>query len=107
MQPSNSNAAEVLIETRVLGTDRRERVIRHVEAPGSVGEEREQLERAVAEVEPLARLRSFADGAATFLAPRRLLIASYRRRPTVPPSIDEGQVVNGEPPEDCQKQLFD
>lgn len=104
MHPRKEDQAEILIETRDLETDRAERVIRLVDAPGSESEEREQLQRAVDSVDAEARLRTFANGAATFIAHRRLVIASFRERPARPAT--EGRATPIDPDEDDQEQLF-
>jgi len=93
----------VLIEIRDLETDQSERTIRLVEAPRSEDEEREQLERAVESVDIEARLRTHSNGAATFIAHRRLVIASFREPPHRHVDRDATLDDRGE---DEQEQLF-
>lgn len=104
MHSHQEDQAEVLIETRDLETDRAERVVRLVEAPGSESEEREQLQHAVGSVDSEAQLRTFANGAATFIAHRRLVIASFRDRPAR--RVAEEQATPIDADEDDQEQLF-
>jgi hypothetical protein len=67
----------VIIEARDLETDVRVRQELDVDAPADAAAQREQLAGVVAEIHPTAKLRSFADGAATFLSPSYLVVAHY------------------------------
>lgn len=67
----------VRVETRDLDTDARIRAEFAVAPRNSEALERAQLIELVAEVRPDARIRSFANSAATFLGRQHLVIASY------------------------------
>lgn len=67
----------VRVETRDLDTDERTHAEFSVEPRGSEALERAQLIGLVAQVRPDARIRSFANSAATFLGRQHLVIASY------------------------------
>ncbi len=67
----------VIVEARDLDTDDRDRRELTVEVPREPASQREQLAGIVAEIHPAAKLRSFADGAATFLGPSHLVVAHY------------------------------
>ncbi len=73
--------ARVIIEARDLDTDARERVEVAVDAPHEEHAQRTQLKQLVAERHPGARLRSFADGAASFLGRQHLVVATYEPKP--------------------------
>ncbi|MEX2196787.1 MAG: hypothetical protein WD844_16010 [Thermoleophilaceae bacterium] len=70
----------VVIESRHLDTDERERVEVEVAPATDEPGQRRQLVELVARHRPGARLRSFADGAATFLDAQHLVIAAYSPR---------------------------
>jgi hypothetical protein len=72
--------ATVVIEERHLDTDERRREERTVPSPHDPTEERTRLVQLVAELHPEATHRSYADGAATFLAPHHLIVAYYEQR---------------------------
>jgi hypothetical protein len=65
------------IEARDLDTDARQRTTVETTSPAEVSKQREALIAAVAGLFPRAELRSFADGAASFLDPQHLIVASY------------------------------
>jgi len=67
----------VRVETRQLDTDERKRSDFDVPPRGSEALERAQLVEIVAQVMPDAKIRSFANGAATFLGRQHLVIAAY------------------------------
>ena len=67
----------VRVETRDLDTDRRTHVEFSVAPRSSEALERAQLIQLVGQVRPDARIRSFANSAATFLGRQHLVIASY------------------------------
>jgi hypothetical protein len=73
-------AATVIIEARDLDTDARTRTVIDAICPARPSEQRAELVALVARVHPEARLRSFADRAASFLDSRHLIVASYGRR---------------------------
>jgi hypothetical protein len=70
----------VIIESRDLDTDERERVEIEVEPATELHQQRSTLIALVAERHQGAKLRSFADGAATFLDSQHLVVASYSPR---------------------------
>jgi hypothetical protein len=74
----------VIVEARDLDTDERSRAICVVGRPSSSAEQRGQLAEAAARFHPRARMRSFADGAATFLDRQHLIVAFYVNAPTTP-----------------------
>jgi hypothetical protein len=74
---SQSATVTVRVETRHLDTDERERSEFDVAPLGSEARERAQLIEIVAQVVPDAKIRSFANGAATFLGREHLVIAAY------------------------------
>jgi len=71
----------ITITARDLDTD--DRTTHEVEADVSPepGDQRAGLVRAVRAVHPEARIRSFADGAATFLDRQHLVVASHEALP--------------------------
>lgn len=83
----------VKITERDLDSDERRTSERDVEAPGSQAEQRNGLIAAVRSVSPDARIRSFADGVATFIDRQHLVIASYTELPKgrVAPAAADGQ----------------
>lgn len=90
---------EVVIEARDLDTDERDRLELTVPAPGEAYQQRAQLVALVAEHHPEARLRSFANGAATFLGRQHLIVASYPRLPpprsakrSAPPAVPQASL---------------
>lgn len=78
---SESHKTTITIEARDLDTDERSRTTIAVVAPQDPGRQRAVLADAVAEPFPGAKLRSYADGAATFLDRQHLIIASYAELP--------------------------
>ncbi len=73
----SSEKTAVIIEARDLDTDERGRTVLEVGIPADPSEERTALTAAVAERFPAAQLRSFADGAATFLDRQHLIVACF------------------------------
>jgi hypothetical protein len=69
------------IEARDLDTDARRRTTVEATPPADLAGQREALIVAVTGVFPEAELRSFADGAASFLDSRHLIVASYAEVP--------------------------
>lgn len=74
-----SDKTTVIIEARDLDTDERGRTTFKVSVPSDPSEQRTTLAGAVAECFPDAQLRSFADGAATFLARQHLIVACFAK----------------------------
>lgn len=74
---SQEGMVTVRVETRHLDTDQRARAEFTVAPRSSEALERAQLIEVVAKVRPDARIRSFANSAATFLGRQHLVIASY------------------------------
>lgn len=72
--------ATIIVESRHLDTDARERVAYDVAAPRDAGQERSRLVELVSDLHPEATQRSYADGAATFLARDHLIVAFYESR---------------------------
>lgn len=65
------------IEARHLDTDERTVASFDVEMPGDAAGQRKQLVELVSARHPQARLRSFGDGAASFLDAEHLVVAHY------------------------------
>jgi hypothetical protein len=83
-----SDKTTVIIEARDLDTDERDRTTVNIRAPSDSAGRRTSLAGAVAECFPDAQLRSFADGAATFLDRQHLIVACFAK--------PDGQVVGRE-----------
>lgn len=81
----------LIVEARDLDTD--ERMVRssEIEMPADEQAQRAQLADAVARLHPDARMRSFGDGAASFLDSQRLVVAHY--------GDSDGQLTREAPPE--------
>lgn len=67
----------VIVEARDLDTDARTRQVIETHRPNAAAGRRTQLQRIVADLHPDAKIRSFADGVASFLAPQHLIVARY------------------------------
>ena len=78
-QPDRSTT--LTIESRDLDTDARNQSVISVAPPVDPGAQRAALAEAVARLFPRARLRSFSNGAATFLDTQHLIVASYSELP--------------------------
>lgn len=91
----------VIVESRDLDTDAREREIHRVEPPRDELHQHRQLVALVARSHPGARPRSFANGAATFLGRQHLIVAFYENREPVPRRRAEPATPAG-----VQHQLF-
>jgi hypothetical protein len=76
--------AQITIKARDLDTDTKRVATIEVAPAWEPEEQRLQLARVVEEHHPGARLRSFADGAATFLDREHLIVASYSTLPPRP-----------------------
>lgn len=86
------------IEARDLDTDARQRTTVEAVPSSNAAEQREALIAAVTGLFPDAELRSFADGAASFLDSQHLIVASYAE---IPPPRRRRQVAQG-----AQEPLF-
>lgn len=75
---SDQATVTVRVETRDLDTDERVRSEFSVRPLDSDAADRASLIEVVARVQPDAKLRSFGNGAATFLGRQHLVIASFR-----------------------------
>lgn len=90
----------VVITAKRLDSDDVQEVVLEVEMPATEAAQRAQLVDLVKPRFPDAELRSFADEAASFLAPKLLVVAVYRRTPgstLAPAEPDDPEV---------QQQLF-
>jgi hypothetical protein len=76
----------LIVESRDLDTDARSVATLEVEMPADHASQRAQFERAVAPLHPAARLRSFGNGAASFLDSQSLIVAYYCRSTEAPSS---------------------
>lgn len=74
---TGSGTTTVIVESRDLDTDAREREAFEVPPPAGPDQQRMQLMRLVATTHPSAKPRTFADGAATFLDRQHLVVAFY------------------------------
>lgn len=85
MEPSPSHQKEAVttltIEARDLDTDARRRTSMEVSPPVDSTRQRAALAEAVERLFPGARLRSFSNGAATFLDSQHLIIAFFADLP--------------------------
>lgn len=71
----------ITIEARDLDSDERSRTVLERVVPHEPARQRAALIAEVARVHPTARIRSFADGTATFLDRQHLVVAWYERLP--------------------------
>lgn len=78
----DSPATLLTIEARDLDTDARQRTVIHAVPPTHPSQQRTELTAAVEQLFPRARLRSFSDGAATFLDKQHLIVAFYGELPS-------------------------
>ena len=97
---SEAATVTVWVETRHLDTDERKRWEFKVEPRPTEALERAQLIEIAARVMPEATIRSFANGAATFLDGQHLVIASYAE----PLKVRRARFASNEP--DDQDSLF-
>lgn len=67
----------LIVEARDLDTDARARQEVDVDAPADEAGQRAQLASVVARLHPDARMRSFGNGAASFLNSSHLVVAHY------------------------------
>jgi hypothetical protein len=74
-------SATLVVEARDLDTDERSRSTFAVPRPSNASEQRAQFAEAAAALHPSAKMRSFADGAATFLDRQHLIVAFYADTP--------------------------
>jgi len=96
----------LIVEARDLDTDARTRSELEVEAPTDAAGQRAQLAVIVGQLHPLARMRSFDDGAASFLDSSHLVVAHYAdsgisERQTRGPTRSDGETGSTE-----QQPLF-
>lgn len=80
-RPQSDPTTTLTIEARDLDTDARERTVIDAVPPVDLGRQRAALAEAVGRIFPRARLRSFSDGAATFLDAQHLIVASFADLP--------------------------
>lgn len=83
-EASGRSTATVIVEARDLDTDGRVQETVVVACPSDATEQGAQLAEAAAKFYPSARMRSFADGAATFLDRQHLIVAFYADLPSPP-----------------------
>ena len=104
MEAAASKAADpvttLTIEARDLDTDERSRTELEVIVAADPAKQRADLAQAVAEQFPDAALRSFSNGAATFLDSQHLIVAAYA---STPPKRARGLKVVAD---DSQDSLF-
>lgn len=74
---NGKNGTVVIIESRDLDTDARSMTSIEVEVPHGEVAQRAQLAELVARVHPVAHMRSFGEGAASFLDSTQLVVAHY------------------------------
>lgn len=67
----------LIVEARDLDTDERTVASFEVEIPTGEAAQRAQLSAVVAQLHPEARMRSFGNGAASFLDSQQLVVAHY------------------------------
>ena len=91
----------LIVEARDLDTDARARQELDVDAPADQVGQRAQLATVVARLYPEARMRSFGNGAASFLDSSNLVVAHYTeaREPRPALSVPEAST-------DVQQPLF-
>lgn len=73
-------ARTLIVEARDLDTDDRTTARFEVEMPRDEAGQRAQLTQLVGDLHPAARMRSFGNGAASFLDARHLVVAHYVER---------------------------
>ena len=74
-------SATLVVEARDLDTDERSRATFAVVPASSAAEQHAQFAKAAAALHPSAKMRSFANGAATFLDHQHLIVAFYAAPP--------------------------
>jgi len=91
----------LIVEARDLDTDARARQEVDVDAPADEAGQRAQLASVVARLHPEARMRSFGNGAASFLDSCHLVVAHYTEacEPRPAPSVPDAST-------DVQQSLF-
>jgi len=101
MVRSSTLPRRLIVEARDLDTDARVRQELDVDAPTDQAGQRAQLASVVARLHPEARMRSFGNGAASFLDPSHLVVAHYAeaREPASVVSVPETST-------DVQQPLF-
>ncbi len=78
---SDAPLATLVVEARDLDADARSRETAAVSYPTNPADQRLQLAEAAAKLHPRAKMRSFANGAATFLDRQHLIVAFYADLP--------------------------
>jgi hypothetical protein len=96
-QPEHATT-DLTIEARDLDTDARRRTTMHVIPPADPSGQRAALVEAVERLFPAAKLRSFSDGAASFLDAEHLIVASYA---DVPARRKRGAETSSAAPQDA------
>ncbi|MGH2744114.1 MAG: hypothetical protein ACRDN8_16885 [Thermoleophilaceae bacterium] len=79
--PQSDPMTTLTIEARDLDTDARKQTVIDAVPPLGRSRQRAALTEAVGRLFPHARLRSFSNGAATFLDTQHLIVASYAKLP--------------------------
>jgi hypothetical protein len=92
-------SSTIAITAKSLDSDEVVETIRKVEPASSDLAVRRQLSDLVRSLDPEAELRSFADGAASYLAPKLLIVAIYRL-------VDGRDDKEGDEDDGQQQQLF-
>lgn len=88
-----------MVTAKSLDSDEAIETIRQVEPTSSELGIRRRISEIVSSLYPEAALRSFADGTASYLAPKLLIVASYRL------AASQGDV-EGDEDDGRQQQLF-
>jgi hypothetical protein len=91
----------LIVEARDLDTDARVRQEVDVDAPVDEAGQRAQLASVVARLHPDARMRSFGNGAASFLDSSHLVVAHYTEAHEPRPALSVPEVST-----DVQQPLF-
>jgi hypothetical protein len=91
----------LIVEARDLDTDARARQEVDVDAPADEAGQRAQLASVVARLHPEARMRSFGNGAASFLDSSHLVVAHYTEAPESRPALSVPEANT-----DVQQPLF-
>lgn len=84
------HSQRVVVESRDLDTDERDRTVLAASRPDSVEARERELRDLIAEVHPEARFRSFAGDVATALDRQHLVVAHYLGQRPKPPAPQIG-----------------
>lgn len=98
MPPDSPQLVELVITAKGLDSDEVSETVKRVQGPRSEAELRTQLVTVVRSLYPEAELRSCAGEAASFLAPKLVIVAVYRTHD------NQEDARTGE--DDSQQQLF-